>query len=148
MTSFSGTPSDLSDAVAYELDVIEYLRTTVHRHCEAPVGGTRLVLGDLTPDGEQRTAALAVGKSDNCGGAVRAALGRLRPLTFFASFKLQDMVVEWILRANGVSCWRFSEKLAAYKKRPTNIWHSGSTWEPTFFWFTVLSEGTAKPPLP
>ena len=42
MTLFSGIPSDLCDAVAYELDAIEYLRTTLHEHDETPVGGVTL----------------------------------------------------------------------------------------------------------
>ena len=48
--------------------------------------------------------------------AVRAALDRLRPLAFSATFKLHDMIAEWILRANGVSDWAFAKKTAAYDK--------------------------------
>ena len=128
MTLFSGIPSDLCDAVAYELDAIEYLRTTLHEHDETPVGGVTLTLGDLMPDGELRRAISAVGRTDRSGPAVRAALNRLRPLAFSASFKLQDMVVEWILRANNVSVWSFSEKLAAYDK----LRKSASLVEPVF----------------
>jgi hypothetical protein len=116
MTLFSGIPSDLCDAVAYELDAIEYLRTTLHEHDETPVGGVTLTLGDLTPDGELRRAISAVGRTEMSGAAVRAALNRLRPLAFSASFKLQDMVVEWILRANNALDWSFSKKLNAYDK--------------------------------
>jgi hypothetical protein len=116
MTVFSGNPNDLRDSIAYELSAIEYLRSTLHLHDEAPVGSTTVTLGDLTPEGELRRAVSMVGRSDMSGTAVRAALSRLRPLAFSASFKLQDMVAEWLLRANGVSDWQFSKKLAAYDK--------------------------------
>lgn len=57
-----------------------------------------------------------VARADVSGNAVRAALSRFRPLAFSASFKLQDMIAEWVLRANGVSDWQFSKKLDAYDR--------------------------------
>ncbi len=129
IASFSADPSDLSDAIAYELDAIEYLRSTLYGQREAPIGGMELVLGDLTPDGEQRRIAQVQATSSISEGAVRAALDRLRPLGFSAAFKLQDMVVEWILRANGVTYWPFSKKLAAYDK----LCQAGSLAEPHMF---------------
>jgi len=129
MTSFSGIPTELSDAVAYELDALEYLRTTLHGHVEAPVGRTSLVLGDLTPDGELRRSVDMQVTPNASGKAVRSALDRLRPLAFSGAFKLQDMIVEWILRANGVLDWPFSKKLAAYDK----LFVTGTLIEPPIF---------------
>ncbi|MFZ5523935.1 MAG: hypothetical protein ACOY9D_07650 [Pseudomonadota bacterium] len=129
MTSFSGIPADLLDAVAYELDAMEYLRTTLYGHIEAPVGRTILVLGDLTPDGEQRRTVEAHAYCDVSGTAVHVALDRLRPLAFSAAFKLQDMIAEWILRANGVSDWQFTKKLEGYDR----LRAAKSLVEPEFF---------------
>ncbi len=129
MKSFSGIPADLLDAVAYELDAIDYLRTTLHGHVEAPVGRTILDLGDLTPEGEQRRTVEAHVYCDVSGAAVHAALDRLRPLAFSATFKLQDMIAEWILRANGVFKWRFTEKLTGYDR----LREASNLVEPEFF---------------
>ncbi len=117
MGTFSGIPNDLEDAVAYELDAIEYLRATLFGQSEAPVGGASLTLGDMTEDGHQKmgVSVHVVGAGLSQGGA-RDALDRLRPLAFSAAFKMQDMIAEWILRANGVKDWPFSKKLAGYDK--------------------------------
>lgn len=46
--------------------------------------------------------------------AVQSSLSRLRPLTFSAAFKVQDMIGEWVLHANGSNAWPFTKKLKAY----------------------------------
>jgi hypothetical protein len=120
MSSFQGSHQDLDDAVAYELSAIEYLRSTLYGHDEDPVGSVQVTLGKVTPDGTLCRTIGVVGRADISGTAVRAALGRFRPLAFSASFKLQDMIVEWILRANGATDWRFSRKLAAYDRLVQN----------------------------
>jgi hypothetical protein len=117
MTSFGGSGIDLSDAIGYELQAIEYVRATLHDQREAQSGGMSLVLGDLTASGEQMaTVNMHAALTGVSTGGTREALNRLRPLAFSAAFKLQDMVVEWILRANGIAGWRFSEKLAGYDR--------------------------------
>lgn len=116
MAPFHANPSDLSDAVAYELDAIEYLRAALHAQGETVSGGTTVTLGDLTPDGAFRRDLRMSARMAISDGAVRAALGRLRPLAFSAAFKIHDMIVEWILRANGVNAWAFREKLQAYDR--------------------------------
>ena len=117
MASFSGSESDLSEAIGYELQAIEYVRATLHGHRETPIGGMSLVLGDLTASGDQKaTVSMHAALTGVSTGGTREALDRLRPLAFSAAFKLQDMVAEWILRANGISGWRFAEKLAGYAR--------------------------------
>lgn len=116
MPPFAGNAMDLVDAVAYEIQAIDYLRATLHGQTEAPGQGMRVVLGDLNERGEQRATVYVSGTVSISEGAVRDALARLRPLAFSAAFKIQDMVAEWILRANGVSEWRFVRKLAEYDR--------------------------------
>ena len=53
IASFSADPSDLSDAIAYELDAIEYL-PPLSTSARGANRRMELVLGDQTPDGEQR----------------------------------------------------------------------------------------------
>lgn len=48
---------------------------------------------------------------------VMAALRRFAPLAFQAAFKVQDMVIEWVLRTNGSDVWRFSDKVDEYWSR-------------------------------
>ena len=45
------------------------------------------------------------------GGGVAAFIEQLSPLLFTTSFKLIDMVVEWIITENGITCpWKFWQK--------------------------------------
>jgi hypothetical protein len=125
----TGSPSDLADAVAYELNAIEYVRGTLHGQSEHPAGRTTLMLDDMTPDGELRRTVSVGMHTSMSEDAVRAALNVFRPLAFSASFKLQDMIVEWILRANGVVEWRFSKKLSAYD----SLSAAGTLIHPSFF---------------
>jgi hypothetical protein len=131
MGTFSAIPNDLEDAVAYELDAIEYLRATLFKQSETPDGGgaASFTLGDITQDGVQRVNVFAHVISSVSEGAVRAALDRLRPLAFSAAFKMQDMIAEWILRANGVNDWQFSKKLDGYDK----LRAGGRLSEPSLF---------------
>src|SRR5690606_16505962 len=116
MTHFSGNPTDLLDAIQYEVSVIDYLRFTLYGQREMVGDGMSLVVGDVLPDGEPRRHVYLRASMSISDGAVRSALDRLRPLAFSAAFKLQDMIAEWILRANGVTDWPFSKKLAGYDK--------------------------------
>ncbi len=129
MASFSGKPADLYDAIAYELSAIEYLRSTLHYQNERSLDSIAVTLGDLTSNGELKINFRAVAYASMSNNAVRSALDRLRPLAFSASFKLQDMIVEWILRANNVTDWPFSKKLKSYDQLRT----LASLREPMFF---------------
>lgn len=126
---FTGNPHDLDERVEYELSTIEYLRATLHGQTEKAVGSTRVTLGDVRSNGKLKrilSIEAEIGGSDD---AVRAALNQIRPLAFGASFKLQDMIVEWILHANGNKSWRFSDKIGAYEELQT----AGKLLEPPLF---------------
>jgi len=129
LVTFSAVPNDLEDAVAYELDAIEYVRATLFSQSETPGGGSSFTLGDMTQDGHQKVNVSVHIKSSLSEGAVRTALDRFRPLTFSAVFKMHDMIAEWILRANGVNDWPFSKKLAGYDK----LRAGGCLSEPSLF---------------
>ncbi len=127
--TFSATTTDLEDAVAYELEAIEYICATLLGQREAEGATLSFTLGDTTPDGIQKVCSAAAGSSRQSEKAVRSALDRVRPLAFGAAFKLQDMVAEWILRANGVTAWPFKQKLAGYDK----LQSTGSIVQPSIF---------------
>lgn len=129
MPPFSGNVTDLADAIAYEVQAIDYLRATLHGQTEAPGQGMSIVLDDVNESGVQKATVYVSGTVDISEGAVRAALDRLRPVAFSAAFKIQDMVVEWILRANGEHEWPFAKKLAAYVR----LRGVGSLSEPDLF---------------
>ena len=126
---FPGDPQDLCERVAYELSAVEYLRVSLHSQSEEAIGGTTVTLGDLTPSGELKRIVSAHAVFRMSDDAVRAALDRIRPLAFSAAFKLQDMVAEWVLRANGTTDWPFSKKLKAYD----DLRIAGTLIEPPFF---------------
>ena len=116
MPAFSANPTDLSEDIGYELDAIDYLRFTLCKQVDGPGNGMSMTIGDLTPEGKQRCQVFMSGRMNTSDEAVRAALNRFRPLAFSATFKLQDMIVEWILGANGVMVWAFKEKKKAYNR--------------------------------
>ncbi len=126
---FTGNPSDLEDSVAYERDALEFLRATLWRQSEAADGGMTITLGDVNTSGEFRGDLVLQLEESFSAGAVRNALERFRPLAFSTAFKLQDLTVEWILRANGEAPWRFSDKRDAYN----DLRNRGSLMEPPLF---------------
>lgn len=129
MLTFAAQTSDLNEAVGYELSILEYLRAALLGQDESSRGGMSLTLGDLTEDGQQRAQVSLQIAANISEGAIREALHRLRPLAFSAAFKLQDMIAEWTLRANGISEWTFSKKLAGYDR----LRAAGSLMEPSLF---------------
>jgi hypothetical protein len=72
----------------------------------------------LTSARGKMAATLTAGFSDR---DVQLALQRLAPLAFQAAFKVQDMVIESILRANGSGAWKFSEKIREYAGLPESM---------------------------
>jgi hypothetical protein len=116
MTIFSGIPADLADTVGYELSAIEYIRSTLFDQNERTVGKIGLTLDDLTQDGFQKMDFFMEVTTNISGKAVKSALNHLRPLAFSAAFKMQDMVAQWILRANGMNDWQFRKKLDSYDR--------------------------------
>ncbi|MHB8440201.1 MAG: hypothetical protein ACYDD4_13740 [Acidimicrobiales bacterium] len=73
---------------------------------------------DLRKSGVQGHADVSVGVHESLSaGAVSAATGRLRPLTFGAAYKVVDLMLETALEAAGLSPangrrWRIDEKAA------------------------------------
>jgi hypothetical protein len=130
MTSFSGVEADLEQAASYELDALEFVRATLFSQTEVPANELRINLADRKNDEARYPATIGhvstVSMSDQ---AVRAALSRLRPLAFVTAFKLQDMIAEWILRANGSTAWAFKAKLKDYDTKNK----SGTLHEPDVF---------------
>src|SRR5207244_10343269 len=88
---FATLQGDLADSVAYELDVLEYLRSSLLGQTEAADAGMSLTLGDVGTGGQQRAEIHIQAVGALSEGPVRAALDRLRPLAFSAAFKLQDI---------------------------------------------------------
>jgi mRNA interferase HigB len=91
--TFLGLPLDLHEALAYELDAVDFLRRTLNVHDETLRGRTTVKLNDRTPEGMLKTHVEAQTRGVSSGeNAVRSALSRLRPLGFSAAFKIQDMI--------------------------------------------------------
>lgn len=113
---FDEFKADLIDATYYELNAINYLRSCLYGQNEKAGSGISFVVGDLTDDGNQKKTTYFSARIDVSGDAVRHALNTLRPLAFVAAFKVQDLIVEWILKANGIKVWQFQKKITEYSK--------------------------------
>jgi len=117
MSSFSGNVNDLADAISYELGAIEFVRVALFGHKETRAAESLyLRLGEKSSDGVQKASArITAHITDSMSQeGVRNALSRLRPLAFSATFKMQDMIAEWTLRANAKNGWTFKNKLKDY----------------------------------
>jgi len=129
MRLFLGKSADLADALAYEMNALDYLRRSLFDQSENSNECLTVTLGDLAENGIQKKH-LALSSHENvCAGAVKVALSQLRPLAFSATFKMQDMIVEWILRANNYTEWRFKGKLRKYDQLSA----TNALVEPEFF---------------
>jgi hypothetical protein len=129
MSSFTGNPQDLAEKITYELEALEFLRRELFDHSEKPNGSMNITLGDLAENGNLRSTVNVVISENISASAVGTALSRLKPLAFSACFKLHDMMVEWILRANECTDWQFKKKISAYNK----LKNSNTLIEPDLF---------------
>lgn len=120
----------LRDALDYELYAIGEYREWLYLHRDDQPTVLKHKLGELTPDGTH--AAITIGAAGSVRGSdlrVREALGVMRPHAFATAFKVQDLIVEWILeRKRGKDRrWRFDEKQTALgqitneKRRPREL---------------------------
>lgn len=116
MTHFPGKRAELIEALAYELHALEYLRRSLFDQSETSNECLTVTLGSVAENGKLNRHLELDFHENVCAGAVQAALSQLRPLAFSATFKMQDMIVEWILRANDCTDWRFKAKLKSYDR--------------------------------
>jgi hypothetical protein len=108
------TPSDLAERVEYEV-------WSLNHYLDGAFPGSEDFCpyefeihspgAPLTVASGNMAANLSAGSSQE---DVRRALRRLAPLAFQAAFKVQDMVIESIVRANGSDAWKFSDKIRVY----------------------------------
>lgn len=117
MSSFSGRPNDLNELIAYERDALALVRLELFDQRSSSGDGLEMDLSKpKTAEGHYPVTAKIVGRATFSGNAVKSALSRLRPLAFSAAFKMHDMIVEWVLRANGSTSWRFVDKISDLRK--------------------------------
>jgi hypothetical protein len=117
MSGFSGNVNELSEAISYERGALEFIRSTLFDQAET--SSHRAIIDvskaktseNFYPITVEATAHISVS-----AGAVQSALSQLRPLAFTSAFKMQDAIVEWILRANGSTPWGFRNKIADYER--------------------------------
>jgi hypothetical protein len=78
---------------------------------------------EANPKGGGRGMSIVVGIADSLGGASREELREsLRPLGFAAAYKVLDMLVEHVLKANGATALRrFDQKTTALAQRPAAL---------------------------
>ena len=130
MAVFSGSLSDLEEAVSFELNALDFVRTALFAQSEAPGNTMRIDLGTTKNGNGQYPRQISHVSIITMGqGDVQSALSRLRPLIFSAAFKIQDMIAEWILHANGSKAWQFKAKQQAYDA----LQKAGTLSEPDVF---------------
>jgi len=114
---FAGDTILLSEMISYERGALEFIRIKLFNQTEE--SRAKLVV-DLSKE-RAVNGVLPVTVEVSCHAsvsaeAVRSALSQFRPLAFASTFKMHDLIVEWILRANGSTAWAFNEKVADYEK--------------------------------
>lgn len=92
-------PTDFADDTDFERFVLDHLGS--HR---VRVGEVRMIFHDeARPAGGSRTTISASGGA-SLGGTAREELRRsLSPLGFAAAYKILDLLIEYVLRANGLT---------------------------------------------
>jgi len=116
MIVFSGAGADLAALLAYERSALEFVRATLFNQNEKASTSLTLKLSEAKDEQGFYPRHFGLSAEPIVAGAdaVQAALSRLRPLAFSAAFKMQDMIVEWILHANGSTAWQFEKKIKSY----------------------------------
>jgi hypothetical protein len=111
---------DLHELVGLELQLLEMYRAQVHHQSEEPATETTFVVGDVLPDGRQKQH-VRIEFSVHIGAEyARSMLEKFRPLAFLAAFRVHDMIVGWILMANGVPAsglFKFAQKKNEWNSR-------------------------------
>lgn len=107
---------ELKDMTGYELWIVNFFRSKFHGQMDKSRGITILTAGDYTESGKLKPILNYEGTISFSEKAVRKSLQKFIPLAFVSSFKLQDMVIEWILKINGINKWRFTEKIKEYNR--------------------------------
>ena len=108
----------LKEKVDYEIWLLDFLSKTQ----ETFEGGTDI--STITLMNRQAGAQVAVAFTEVLGsGAAMKVINAMSPLTFTASYKILDMIFEWILEEN-ISIgniksvpWKFSEKIGLISKK-------------------------------
>lgn len=126
---FSADTEELEQAISYEMFILEYFRRSIFGADGEISNKVSIDLSEKTEDGDLIFTHHHEILFDSSVNTVQSVLNRLRPMAFVAAFKLHDMIVEWILKKNGVSDWRFAEKIKGYKALKA----AGSFIEPDYF---------------
>jgi hypothetical protein len=107
----------LKEKMDYEKWFLDFLFKT-----QETLGGKRKIT-QITFRNRQAGANVHLALSDVLGsGAALEVINAMRPLTFVASYKILDMIFEWILEENRDAGtikrvpWRFSEKIEMFSK--------------------------------
>jgi hypothetical protein len=102
------------------MQLLELYRAQVFFQSEEPSSEIEFTVGDMTPDGRQRVRS-KIAFVENFGAEyARAFLDRFRTLAFLAAFRVHDMIVSWVLEANGVGAsglFRFAQKKREWSSR-------------------------------
>jgi len=108
----------LKENVDYEIWLLNFLSETQ----EMLEGGTNI--STITLTNRQPGAHVEVSVTDVIGsGAAIKVMDAMSPLTFTASYKILDMIFEWVLEENAYAGniqrvpWKFSEKIELISKK-------------------------------
>ena len=104
--------SDLDESLGYERYVLWECGDAVR--CHSGKSSIRIVMTDSGPP------ALHISVEDVIGETGASMVKKMSPLIFTASHKLLDMIFEWILRENELTCpFRFAQKIAIIDQTAT-----------------------------
>src|SRR5262249_2252606 len=112
-TMFDATARvELEEALGYERYVLQACNDAI-RMSRGVCGPTKLVIPDEGPN------QVWLHITDCIGDTGAEMTSRITPLIFSAAYKLLDMVVEWIIRENGLACpFPFTKKVEILDNTP------------------------------
>lgn len=106
----------LKEEVSYELWILEYIRKKLYNQMEGEVDKIKIIFDDRLSDGNLKMNILLTGSISLSENAVKKTLNLMRPLSFSSAFKIQDMVIDWILNENNFrKDYRFKQKIGRFE---------------------------------
>lgn len=108
--------TELEEMLGYERYILKACNDAI-RQSRGVCGPTTIVIPDEGPN------QICLHIEDTIGDTGAGMTHRMSPLIFAASYKLLDMVIEWIIRENGLNCpYPFAQKVAIIDNTPSLVY--------------------------
>ncbi len=108
-----GYREELTNRILYEFSVLDELRRAFYYQHEDAESVVKWKYGEQL-NGQPQLDCYTTCSGNYSESAIRLVYEKLRPLHFITGYKLHDLIVEWILNANGFAEWEFKKRYGEY----------------------------------